>query len=89
MSEYDSRRNPLYSLVAEMHTIQPRLGYLLLYYTEASTFSDESDSSSNSSNDKMQSYTEFCDHLEKRLEDCILEDLKVFIRSASETPRCG
>ncbi|KAF6208233.1 hypothetical protein GE061_016685 [Apolygus lucorum] len=77
LSDYDERRNIIYTLVAEMHTFQPRLGYLLIYYIEASAFSEESESSKNSSNDKMQPYMEFCDNLDKRLEECILDDLKM------------
>lgn len=77
LSDYDQRRNPLYTLLAEMHTHQPRLGYLLLYYLQASTVSDESENSKNSRNDKMHTYKEFCDNLDKKLEECILHDFKV------------
>uniref|UniRef100_A0A224XJT9 Putative integrator complex subunit 3 n=1 Tax=Panstrongylus lignarius TaxID=156445 RepID=A0A224XJT9_9HEMI len=77
LSDYDQRRNPLYTLLAEMHTHQPRLGYLLLYYLQASTVSDESENSKNSRNDKMHTYKEFCDNLDKKLEECILHDFKL------------
>lgn len=77
LGEYDQRRNSLNALLADMSACQPKIGYLLLYYIEASTYSDEAESSGDSDVDKMQPYVEFCDHMDKRLEDCLLNDLKV------------
>lgn len=77
-SDYDDRQNPLFTLLAEMHTHQPRLGYLLLYYIHASACAQEADTTSKSSrSDKMHAYREFCDNLDKKLEECILNDLKL------------
>lgn len=77
VSAYDDRQGPLFALLAEMHTHQPRIGYLLLYYIHASSSAQEMDNSKSSRNDKMQAYREFCDNLDKKLEECIMDDLKL------------
>lgn len=45
LSEDDSRRLPLLTVLSEMYTHQPRLGYLLLYYLQASTQDDADEGS--------------------------------------------
>ncbi|XP_014244621.1 integrator complex subunit 3 [Cimex lectularius] len=74
LAECDHRRNPICSLLVEIHVFQPRVGYLLMYYINASSAADETE---NSRNDKMQGYREFCEQLDKKLEDCIYDDLKL------------
>lgn len=41
LSEDDSRRLPLLTVLSEMYNHQPRIGYLLLYYLQASTHLQE------------------------------------------------
>ncbi|KAL1117815.1 hypothetical protein AAG570_004130, partial [Ranatra chinensis] len=77
LMEYDQRHQPLYSLLVEMHSYQPKLGYLLLYYIHARSYGEEIETTKNSRNDKMQTYKEFCDNFDKKLEECILDDLKM------------
>lgn len=45
LSEDDSRRLPLLTVLSEMYTQQPRLGYLLLYYLQASIQDDTDEGS--------------------------------------------
>lgn len=48
VSDYDDRLGPLFTLLAEMHTHQPRIGYLLLYYIHASSSTEEMDNNKSS-----------------------------------------
>lgn len=45
LSEDDSRRLPLLTVLSEMYTVQSKCGYLLLYYLQASVQRDTDDNS--------------------------------------------
>lgn len=47
LSEDDSRRLPLLTVLSEMYSVQQKIGYLLLYYLQASMMNDEETNKSN------------------------------------------
>ncbi|XP_021933684.1 integrator complex subunit 3 isoform X2 [Zootermopsis nevadensis] len=67
LPEDDLRRHPILSVLAEMSSHQPRVGYLLLYFLKACKLNDG----------KSSAYSEFCQVLDKELESCLLSDLKL------------
>ncbi|XP_075226448.1 integrator complex subunit 3 isoform X2 [Lycorma delicatula] len=72
LSEGDSRRLPLLSLLAEMHSHQPKIGYLLLYYLQTSSLRDDDKVNCKT---KAQVYREFCMTLDKSFVSCLLADM--------------
>ncbi|XP_069697263.1 integrator complex subunit 3 isoform X2 [Periplaneta americana] len=67
LPEDDSRRHPIFSVLAEMSSHQPRVGYLLLYFLKACKLNDG----------KLSAYSDFCQALDKEVESCLLSDLKL------------
>lgn len=67
LPEDDTRRLPILSVLAEMSSHEPRVGYLLLYFLKACKLNDE----------KSSAYTNFCQALDKEVESCLLSDLKL------------
>lgn len=67
LPEDDPRRHPILSVLAEMLSHQPRVGYLLLYFLKACKLNDG----------KSSAYSEFCQTLDKEVESCLLSDLKL------------
>lgn len=66
--EEDPSRQPLLMILTELATLQPRLGYLLLYFVKVSRISD----------DKMSSYRDYVKSFEsKDLSSSLLSDLKL------------
>ncbi|RZF35820.1 hypothetical protein LSTR_LSTR006278 [Laodelphax striatellus] len=91
LSDEDSRRLPLISLLVEMCAHEPRIGYLLLYYLHASkateTASDSSacaaadlcssiDANKLTSKTKSQVYKDYCMALDKDFSKNLLSDLQ-------------
>lgn len=103
--EEDNRRKLLARVLAEMQNIQPRIGYLLLYFLKVWGRGEEKREGeqrfvemkiiqimnksmffilliicySNVLNDvKASVYKDFCAHREKKLDACLVSDLKVF-----------
>lgn len=78
--EEDNRRKLLARVLAEMQTVQPRIGYLLLYFLKVWGREEEKREGepSNVLNDvKASVYKDFCSHREKKLEACLVSDLKL------------
>ncbi|PSN45263.1 Integrator complex subunit 3 [Blattella germanica] len=67
LPEDDPRRHPILSVLTEMSSHQPRVGYLLLYFLKACKLNDG----------KSSAYSDFCQTLDKELESCLLSDLKL------------
>ncbi|KAL0270689.1 UNVERIFIED_CONTAM: hypothetical protein PYX00_008010 [Menopon gallinae] len=65
LPENDNRRQPLLSLLAELKSIYPGLGYLLLYFLIVCKLNEG----------KGSLYQNFCQTLDKNLENCLLDDL--------------
>ncbi|KAK3595164.1 hypothetical protein CHS0354_002764 [Potamilus streckersoni] len=66
--EEDPNRLPLLQLLGEMYSIQPRIGYHLLYFLKVGKINDE----------KMATYRDFCKGLDNRdLKSCLISDLKL------------
>lgn len=77
LTEDDVRRLPLFTVLGEMYNQEPRIGYLLLYYIQASSQSDDSDGTKINSNGKSHVYKEFCTTQDRELADCLLADLQL------------
>lgn len=78
--EEDNRRKLLARVLAEMQNIQPRIGYLLLYFLKVWGRGEEKreGEQSNVLNDvKASVYKDFCAHREKKLDACLVSDLKL------------
>ncbi|XP_046624168.1 integrator complex subunit 3 isoform X1 [Neodiprion virginianus] len=78
--EEDKRRKLLSRVLAEVQAIQPRTGYLLLYFLKVWGREEEKREGepSNELNDvKALVYKDFCSEREKKLEACLLADLKL------------
>ncbi|KZC10189.1 Integrator complex subunit 3 like protein [Dufourea novaeangliae] len=78
--EEDIRRKLLARVLVEMQTVQPRIGYLLLYFLKVWGKEEEKRESepSNVLNDiKGWVYKDFCVHRDKKLEACLVSDLKL------------
>ncbi|XP_043495860.1 integrator complex subunit 3 isoform X4 [Polistes fuscatus] len=78
--EEDNRRKLLARVLAEMNSIQPRIGYLLLYFLKVWGREEEKRERepSNVLNDvKASVYKDFCAQREKKLDACIVADLKL------------
>ncbi|XP_047121442.1 integrator complex subunit 3 isoform X1 [Schistocerca piceifrons] len=67
LPEDDSRRLPLLAVLAELAPQAQRVGYLLLYFLKACKLNDG----------KASVYKDFCQTMDKKLEDCLLEDLRL------------
>ncbi|KAK6631392.1 hypothetical protein RUM43_000169 [Polyplax serrata] len=65
LPENDRRRQLLLTILAELKSIQPRLGYFLLYFLIVCKLNKE----------KGTVYQNLCQTLEKKLDVCLLEDL--------------
>ncbi|XP_076231655.1 integrator complex subunit 3 isoform X1 [Calliopsis andreniformis] len=78
--EEDNRRKLLARVLAEMQTVQSRIGYLLLYFLKVWGREEEKREGepSNVLNDvKASVYKDFCAHREKKLDACLVSDLKL------------
>ncbi|XP_033224600.1 integrator complex subunit 3 isoform X2 [Belonocnema kinseyi] len=78
--EEDNRRKLLARVLAEIQLIQPRIGYLLLYFLKVWGREEEKREGepSNVLNDvKASVYKDFCSQREKKLELCLIADLKL------------
>nr|XP_018909585.1 PREDICTED: integrator complex subunit 3 [Bemisia tabaci] len=73
-SDEDSRRQPLLTVLSEMYNSQPKIGYLLLYYLQATAPPDQLESKSSGSK-RASVYKQFCEILDKELESCLIGDL--------------
>ncbi|XP_046677860.1 integrator complex subunit 3-like isoform X2 [Homalodisca vitripennis] len=76
LSEDDSRRLPLLTVLSEMYSRCQRIGYLLLYYLQASTLGDD-EGGKIGSNGKSQVFKELCETQDRELEAGLLADLKL------------
>lgn len=77
--EEDNRRKLLGRVLGELQSIQPRIGYLFLYFLTIWCREEEKREGepSNILNDmKALVYRDFCSHREEKLEACLLYDLK-------------
>ncbi|XP_051175718.1 integrator complex subunit 3 isoform X1 [Leptopilina boulardi] len=78
--EVDNRRKLLARVLAEIQLIQPRIGYLLLYFLKVWGREEEKREGepSNVLNDvKASVYKDFCSQREKKLDSCLVTDLKL------------
>ncbi|XP_020292373.1 integrator complex subunit 3 isoform X2 [Pseudomyrmex gracilis] len=78
--EEDNRRKLLARILAEMQSVQPRIGYLLLYFLKVWGREEEKREGepSNVLNDvKASVYKDFCSQRDKKLETCLISDLKL------------
>ncbi|XP_032668419.1 integrator complex subunit 3 isoform X3 [Odontomachus brunneus] len=78
--EEDNRRKLLARVLAEMQSLQPRIGYLLLYFLKVWGREEEKREGepSNMLNDvKASVYKDFCAQREKKLDVCLVSDLKL------------
>ncbi|XP_043276838.1 integrator complex subunit 3 isoform X2 [Venturia canescens] len=78
--EEDNRRKLLARVLAEIQAIQPRIGYLLLYFLKVWGREEEKREGEPSKllNDvKASVYKDFCGQREKKLEACLVSDLKL------------
>nr|XP_050855800.1 integrator complex subunit 3 isoform X3 [Vespula vulgaris] len=78
--EEDNRRKLLARVLAEMYSIQPKIGYLLLYFLKVWGREEEKREGepSNVLNDvKASVYKDFCAQREKKLDACLVADLKL------------
>ncbi|KAG8041442.1 hypothetical protein G9C98_002735, partial [Cotesia typhae] len=77
--EEDSRKKFLGHMLAELQNLQPSVGYLLLYFLKVWGREEEKREglASNSTNEvKAAVYKDFSHHRNKKLEACLLDDLK-------------
>lgn len=78
----NSGKQMLLKVLAEMYSLQPNVGYLLLYFLKVQRRTDrslqplnnEKDSAKNS-NYKIGLYKEFCQYVEKKVDNCLYDDL--------------
>ncbi|XP_014475902.1 PREDICTED: integrator complex subunit 3 isoform X3 [Dinoponera quadriceps] len=78
--EEDNRRKLLARVLAEMQSLQPKIGYLLLYFLKVWGREEEKREGepSNVLNDvKASVYKDFCAQREKKLDVCLVSDLKL------------
>ncbi|XP_043584839.1 integrator complex subunit 3 isoform X2 [Bombus pyrosoma] len=78
--EEDNRRKLLARVLAEIQNVQSRIGYLLLYFLKVWGREEEKREGepSNMLNDvKASVYKDFCAHREKKLDACLVSDLKL------------
>ncbi|KAG7203567.1 hypothetical protein KM043_013611 [Ampulex compressa] len=78
--EEDNRRKLLARVLAEIQSIQSRIGYLLLYFLKVWGREEEKREGepSNLLNDvKASVYKDFCAQREKKLDACLVSDLKL------------
>ncbi|XP_068988483.1 integrator complex subunit 3 isoform X2 [Bombus flavifrons] len=78
--EEDNRRKLLARVLAEIQNVQSRIGYLLLYFLKVWGREEEKREGepSNMLNDvKASVYKDFCVHREKKLDACLVSDLKL------------
>lgn len=75
--EEDRRRQPLITLLAEMYSILPKIGYLLLYFLKVWGREEmkREGEQSKFGTIKGSVYKEFCQGAEKRVEVCLCDDL--------------
>lgn len=78
--EENPRRKLLARVLAEMQSMQARIGYLLLYFLKVWGREEEKREGELSSvlNDvKASAYKDFCTHRDKKLDACLIADLKL------------
>ncbi|XP_048513843.1 integrator complex subunit 3 isoform X2 [Athalia rosae] len=78
--EEDRRRKLLARVLAEVQSIQPRTGYLLLYFLKVWGREEEKregEPSTEMNDIKASVYKDFCSERENKLEQCLLADLKL------------
>ncbi|XP_066599245.1 integrator complex subunit 3 isoform X2 [Prorops nasuta] len=78
--EEDNRRKLLARVLAELQSIQPRIGYLLLYFLKIWGREEEKregEPSSVMKDVKAYVYKDFCAQREKKLDACLVADLKL------------
>ncbi|XP_012285254.1 integrator complex subunit 3 isoform X2 [Orussus abietinus] len=78
--EEDNRRKLLARVLAELQSIQPRIGYLLLYFLKVWGREEQKREGepSNILNDvKASVYKDVCTQREKKLDACLVQDLKL------------
>ncbi|XP_063981917.1 integrator complex subunit 3 isoform X1 [Diachasmimorpha longicaudata] len=78
--EEDNRKKFIGHVLAELQKIQPRIGYLLLYFLKVWGREEEKReglASNVTSEVKASVYKDFCAQRDKKLETCLLTDLKL------------
>ncbi|KAK0088867.1 hypothetical protein PV325_010464 [Microctonus aethiopoides] len=78
--EEDNRKKFLGHVLAELQTIQPQIGYLLLYFLKVWGREEEKReglASNVTSEVKAAVYKDFCLQRDKKLEPCLISDLKL------------
>lgn len=73
-SDGSSKRIPFFTILTELRSHQPKIGYLLLYYLQVCELLKEKEKSYTS---KGYLYKEFCHNQEKKFEDCLICDLEI------------
>ncbi|XP_017769065.1 PREDICTED: integrator complex subunit 3 homolog [Nicrophorus vespilloides] len=72
----DTGKQTLLRLLAEIHNIQCNVGYLLLYFLKIQVRSDQKrDESTKVNTLKISVYKEFCQNVEKKVDNCLYDDL--------------
>ncbi|XP_058793302.1 integrator complex subunit 3 isoform X2 [Phymastichus coffea] len=76
--EEDYRKKKLSAVLCELQIIQPKIGYLLLYFLKIWSNEEEKRECEKSdiNRTKIIVYSDFCSQREVNLEDCLFEDLK-------------
>lgn len=67
MATEDPSRQPLLQVLGDMYNKQAKIGYHLLYFLKVCKGND----------DKMSTYKDFCQSLDKDAESCLMQDLKL------------
>lgn len=75
--EEDNRKKFLCNILIELQKIQPKIGYLLLYFLKVWSREEEKREGLDSNEIKSSVYKDFCSQRDKKLETCILNDLKI------------
>ncbi|KAL7304899.1 hypothetical protein TKK_0002702 [Trichogramma kaykai] len=76
----DDRSRLLMTVIVEMYTIQPRIGYLLLYFLKVyglEVEKSENDSSTIINSVKTNVYKDFCAQRDDEFKICLMSDLKL------------
>lgn len=73
----DTGKHLLLKLISEMYSVQPNLGYLLLYYLKVQVRTEHNikEDQSKQNSLKISVYKDFCHSLEKKLDICLYDDL--------------
>ncbi|KAL1508911.1 hypothetical protein ABEB36_003731 [Hypothenemus hampei] len=74
--EDQMNKNLLIKFLAEMHPILPSLGYLILYFLKVQIRTEnKKDDNTKASALKTALYKDFCNSIEKKLDQCLYDDL--------------